>query len=160
MTTDGDQRRLVMLALAIYWGCILFGLTGPLMAYILVETVKHDQSFSQALHQLRLYLFAPGYNLFLIAALNALPFILFSVFVLFHVGLIPSGQCQLARRRAAGILTAAAVGIGLSGWTHVSTLLYPDAQSALAYVFLPFVLLIAFPVSYAVGRLLGLWLIR
>jgi hypothetical protein len=159
MTADRNPRRLVMLTLTIYWGCILFGPTGPWMAYILVETVKHDQSLSQAFHQLRLYLFAPGYNLFLIAALNAVPFLLFSVFVLFHLGLIPTGQCQLARRRAAGILTAAAVGIGLSGWTHVSTLLCPHAQSALAYVFLPFVL-IAFPLSYGVGRLLGLWLIR
>ena len=160
MTTDRNPRRRVMLTLTIYWGGILFGLIGPWMAYILVETVKHDQSLCQAFHKLRLYLFAPGYNLFLFAALNAVPFLLFSVFVLYHLGLIPSGQCQLARRRATGILAAAAIGITLTGWTHLSTLLYPDAQSALAYVFLPFVLLIAFPLSYGAGKLLSLWLIR
>jgi hypothetical protein len=160
MTTDRNRLHLVMLTLATYWGCIVFGLTGPWIAYVLVETVKHGQSFNLTLHQLRLYLFAPGYNLFLIAVLNAVPFVLFSVFSLFHLGLAPAGHCLVVRRRAAGILIAAAIGIGLSGWTHLSTLLYPDAQGALAYIFLPFLLLIAFPVSYAAGRLLGMWCIR
>jgi hypothetical protein len=125
-----------------------------------VDMLKHGQSFGQTWHQLRLHLFAPGYNLFLIAVLNAVPFVLFAVFALFHLGRIPSGQCQPARRRAAGILTALLAGLGLSGWTHLSTLLYPDAQGALAYLFLPFVLLIVFPTGYLVGRFLGLWFIR
>ena len=40
------------------------------------------------------------------------------------------------------------------------TLWYPDAQGALAYVFLPFAQVIVVPVSYAAGRLLGRILIR
>ena len=90
----------------------------------------------------------------------AVPFILFSVFALLHLGLIPSDNGRLARRRAAGILMAAMIGVGLSGWTHLDTLLYPDAQGALAYVFLPVVLLIVLLVGYAGGRLVGALLIR
>lgn len=160
MTTDRDQRRLAMLTLVIYWGAILFGLLAPWLAQVIVDMAKHNQTLGQSMHQLRLHLFAPGYNLFLVAVLNAVPFVLFAVFALFHLGLIPAGQCQPARRRAAGILTALLAGLGLSGWTHLGTLLYPGAQGALAYLFLPFVLLIVFPAGYLAGRFLGLWFIR
>lgn len=160
MTTERHQQQLVLLTLAVFWGSVLFGLLMPWLSSIIVDMIKHGQSFDHAMHQLRLYLFAPGYNLFLVAVLNAVPFVLFAVFALWHLGLIPTGACQLAKRRAGGILAALLTGIGLSGWTHLSTLLYPDAQGALAYLFLPFALVIAFPASYLVGRLAGHWLFR
>jgi hypothetical protein len=50
--------------------------------------------------------------------------------------------------------------MGFSMWTHVTTLWYPDAQAALAYLFLPFLLLVLMPVCYAFGRGLGLLLFR
>lgn len=160
MTQDRDLRRLARLTLALYWGSILFGLTAPWLSNIAVDMAKHHQSVGQAFHQLRLHLFAPGYNLFLVALLNAVPFVLFAVFTLLHLGLLPPGQCRLARRRAAGVLTTLLLGIGLSAWTQVMTLWHPDAQSALAYFFLPFVLSALMPVGYALGRGLGTLLFR
>ena len=160
MTDSAPARRLTTFTLIVYWGCILLGLTLPLLATVGVDLVKHQQSLGQAFHQLRLHLFAPGYNLFLIAVMNALPFILFAVFALFHLGLAPSEDQRLAGRRKAGVLLATLGLLGLAAWTHVMTLWYPDAQGALAYVFLPFAQVIVVPVSYAAGRLLGRILIR
>lgn len=160
MTDPKSTHRLTALTLIVYWGCILFGLTLPWLATVGVDMVKHQQSFGQAFHQLRLHLFAPGYNLFLIAVMNAVPFILFAVFTLFHLELAPSQDQRLAGRRRAGILVATLGLVGLSTWTHVMTLWYPDAQGALAYFFLPFVLLGLTPVGYALGRGLGTLMFR
>lgn len=160
MTDPKSTRRLTALTFIVYWGCILLGLTLPLLATVCVDMAKHHRSFGQAFHQLQLHLFAPGYNLFLIAAMNAVPFILFSVVTLFHLGLVPAQDRQLASRRKAGILMSIVWLVGLSTWTHVMTLWYPDAQGALAYFFLPFVLLGLVPVGYAVGRGLGALMLR
>lgn len=160
MTRPVSNRGMVLGTLTIYWGCILLGLTLPWLATVGVDMVKHHQSFGQAFHQLRLHLFAPGYNLFLIAVMNAVPFILFAVFTLFHLGLAPSQDRRLVGRRSAGILVATLGLVGLSTWTHVMTLWYPDAQGALAYLFLPFWQFLLMPLGYAGGRLLGLLLIR
>lgn len=43
----------------------------------------------------------------------------------------------------------------IAGWTHVSVLVYPDAQGALAYFYLPALLLISLPLGYGVGRALA-----
>ena len=160
MNKLGSANRLITFTLMVYWGCILLGLGIPWLATIAVDLLKHDQSFDQALHQLRLHLFAPGYSLFLIAVLNAIPFGLFAVFTLFHMGLAPSGNRILVGRRGAGVVVTAIGLIGLSAWTHVTTLWFPDAQGAIAYIFLPFVLLILIPVAYMIGRSLGRLIFR
>lgn len=160
MTVRASNNPLTAFTLIVYWGCILLGLTLPWLATVGIDMVKHHQSFGQAFHQLRLHLFAPGYNQFLVAGMNAVPFILFAVFTLFHLGLTPSEEQRLAGRRRAGILVAMLGLVGLGTWTHVTTLWYPDAQGALAYFFLPIWQVLLMPLGYAGGRLLGLILIR
>ncbi|HKC93023.1 MAG TPA: hypothetical protein VKB81_03280, partial [Nitrospira sp.] len=86
MTDQTLNRRLTTFTVTVYWGCILLGLGIPWFATITVDMLKHDQSLVQAIHQLQLHLFAPGYNLFLVAILNAVPFVLFAVFSLLHMG--------------------------------------------------------------------------
>jgi hypothetical protein len=159
-TPTTSSHRLTLFTLLIYWGCILLGIGIPWFATITLDVVTHDQSFAQAMHQLRLHLFAPGYNLFLIAVLNAVPFVLFAVFSLFHMGLAPSQDRKLIGRRGAAVLVTALGLIGISAWTHVVTLWHPDAQSAIVYLFLPFVLLCLMPASYALGRALGTLVFR
>jgi hypothetical protein len=160
MTTNPSSHRLTLFTLLIYWGCILLGLGIPWLATMSVDVLKHNQSLAQAAHQLHLHLFAPGYNLFLIGLLNAVPFVLVAVFALFHMGLAPSQDPKLSGRRGAGVLVTAIGLIGLSAWTHVMTLWFPDAQGALAYFFLPFVLLGLVPIGYALGRGLGVLIFR
>ena len=152
MSVREPNSRLSRFTLFIYWSCIVLGLGIPWFATIAVDMLKHDQSLVQATHQLQIHLFAPGYNLFLIALLNAAPFLLFAIFSLLHLGFAPSTDQNLCRRRGAGV-TVAAIGLfGLSAWTHVTTLWHPDAQGALAYLFLPVVLLALMPIAYALGR--------
>ena len=160
MTATGSSHRLTLFTLIIYWGCILLGPGIPWVATIAIDMLKHDQSLAQAVHQLRLHLFAPGYNLFLIGVINAAPFVLFAIFALFHMGLAPWENRRLCGRRGAGLLVTAIGLVGLSAWTHVMTLWFPDAQGALAYLFLPFVLLGLMPVSYALGRGFGILIYR
>ena len=45
--------------------------------------------------------------------------------------------------------------MGLSAWAHLATILYPDAQGALVYLFLPIYLLVLIPLGYGCGRLIG-----
>jgi|SRR5688572_732253 hypothetical protein len=160
MAMTGSPSRLPVLALAVYWSCVLLGLSIPGIATIAVDVLKHDQSVSEAVRQLRLHLFAPGHNLFLIALMNAAPFVVFAIFSLFHLGLAPLHDRTLFGRRSFGVVFSAIGLVATSAWTHVTTLWYPDAQGALAYLFLPLVLLVLMPVGYAAGRALGCLIFR
>ncbi len=152
--------RFTILTLVLYWACVLSGLAIPWIATIAVDVAKHDQSLAGAVRQLRLHLFAPGYNLFIIALMNAVPFLIFAVFLLFHMGLSPMDDRNLRGRRSAGVLLTVIGLVGFSLWTHVTTLWQADAQAALAYLFLPFVLLVLMPVCYAFGRALATLVFR
>jgi len=160
MTDPSSNHRLAGFTLTLYWGCISLGIGIPWLATIIVDLLKHGQSTGQALHQLRLHLFAPGYNLFLVGILNAIPFVLFAVFALFHLGGTSPQNRRMAMRRATGVTVTSLGLIGLALWTHVTTLWYPDAQGALVYFFLPIVLVALIPVGYSAGRGLGILLFR
>ncbi len=150
MTDRFDSRRQTVVTLTTYWSCILLGLAIPGLSTVAVDMLKHGQSLGQALHQWHIHLFAPGFNLFLVALLNALPFVLFAVFVLFHLGLADRRSPGWLRRLS-GVVLATLVAIGLSLWTHVMTLWHPDAQGALAYFMLPMLLLLVIPACYVLG---------
>lgn len=160
MSAQESNGRLTTFTVIVYWGCILLGLGIPWIATIAVDVSKHDLSLAQATRQLQLHLFAPGYNLFLIGLFNAVPFMLFAIFTLFHMGLAPSPDRRLCGRRGASVLVTAIGLVGLSAWTHVMTLWYPDAQGALAYLFLPILLLGLMPIGYALGRAVGTLIFR
>ncbi|SLM48348.1 conserved membrane protein of unknown function [Nitrospira japonica] len=160
MSETVSHSRFRRTTVILYWACIGLGLTIPWFAVILVDLLKHRQSIGQALHQWRIHLFAPGYNLFLVGLLNAVPFVLLALFLLLHLGRTSSHSFPLAGRRMLGVTTAALAAIGLSAWVQFSTLWFPDAQGALAYIFLPIGLTGLLPVGYAVGRVLGRLLVR
>lgn len=160
MSVRQSLSWLTTFTVIVYWSCILLGLGMPWFATIAVDMLKHDQSLGQATHQLQLHLFAPGYNLFLIAIFNAVPFVLFAVFTLFHMGFAPTEDRRLCGRRGAGVLVAVIGLVGLTAWTHLMTLWYPDAQGALVYLFLPVLLLGLLPIGYAIGRGVGTLIFR
>jgi hypothetical protein len=85
-TATDSRRRFTVFTLVLYWTCTLSGLAIPWIATVAVDMAKHDQSLAGAVRQLRLHLFAPGYNLFGIALINAMPFMIVAVFLLFHLG--------------------------------------------------------------------------
>lgn len=156
-TTDNHSRAI--LTLAFYWGSILLGMILPWLLLLAFEISAHQRTLAQAFAYVRLHFFTPGYNFFLIGILNAVPFMIFSVFLLFHLGRTPVQEPAFFSRRMAGVLGALLLMFGVSFWTHVTTLVHPDAQGALAYLFLPLVLTVLMPLGYAGGRLVGkLWI--
>jgi hypothetical protein len=159
-TATDSPRRFTVLTLVLYWSCTLSGLAIPWIATVAVDMAKHDQSLAGAVGQLRLHLFAPGYNLFVIALINAMPFMIFAVFLLFHLGRAPMDDRTLRGRRSAGVLMTVIGLVAFSLWTHLTTLWQADAQAALAYLFLPFLLLLLIPICYAFGRALSTLVFR
>jgi hypothetical protein len=118
-----------------------------------VDHVVHHIPLHRASQSFRLHLFAPGYNLFLVGILTAVPFAVLALVILFHLGMAPAQVPLIGRRRAMGLTCAAFGMLAVAGWTHVDVLIHPDAQGALAYFFLPIVLLFLLPVGYGIGRL-------
>jgi hypothetical protein len=149
-TATDSRRRFTVFTLVLYWTCTLSGLAIPWIATVAVDMAKHDQSLAGAVRQLRLHLFAPGYNLFGIALINAMPFMIVA----------PMNDRTLRGRRSAGVLMTVIGLLAFSLWTHVTTLWQADAQAALAYLFLPFLLLLLIPICYAFGRALSTLVFR
>ena len=141
--------------MTLYWGCIVFGLTLPGVVTVAHDMYRRHGAWAEAWQDFSLHLFAPGYNLFLIGVLNAIPFVLLAVFILFHLGAAEQQKPVIISRRLFGVAGAVAVAVVLSAWAHIGTTLYPDAQGALVYFFLPIYLLGLIPLGYGCGRLIG-----
>jgi hypothetical protein len=150
-----NGKPLARLTLALFWSAVLGGFTIPGLISIGHDVAVRHVALADAWQDYRLHLFVPGYNLFLVAALNAIPFVLLAVFLLFHLGsALPLGHVVVSRR-IVGTLGAWLTAFGLSVWMHLSLTLHPDAQGAIALVFLPFYLLLLVPAGYVFGRLIG-----
>lgn len=147
--------RLRVLTRLGFWFTLLIGFLLPWAIMLGVDTWVHDVPLARAWRSFTLHLFAPGYNLFLVGVLTAIPFVVLALVMLLHLGTIPSQQALIAHRRALGLLSAEFVMLTIAGWTHVSVLVHPDAQGALAYFYLPVLLLISLPLGYGVGRALA-----
>ncbi len=155
MTALRDTRTLTRITVTLYWGCIVFGLTLPGIVTVAHDAYRRHGAWAEAWQDFRLHLFAPGYNLFLVGVLNAIPFILLAVFILFHLGTAAQQEPVIVSRRLLGVAGAVAAAVGLSAWAHIAVTLYPDAQGALVYLFLPIYLLGLIPLGYGCGRLIG-----
>jgi hypothetical protein len=154
MSDEPSPSQPTGLILSLFWGSILLSLTMPWCLLALFEVSAHRRTAGEAFRYLSLHFFAPGYHYFLVGLLSATPFAVCAVFLLFHLGW--NNRLEQARRarRMAGILGSLILTLGVSFWTHLSTLMYPDAQGALVYFFLPFVLLVLIPLGYGAGRLI------
>jgi hypothetical protein len=155
MTALHHPRTLTRITVTLYWGCIVFGLTLPGIVTVAHDSYRSHGAWAEAIQDFRLHLFAPGYNLFLVGVLNVIPFVLLAVFILFHLGTAAKQDPAIVFRRLLGVAGAVAVAVGISAWAHLGTTLYPDAQGALVYLFLPFYLLVLIPLGYGCGRLIG-----
>jgi len=114
MTMMGTSRKLTWLTVTLYWGCILYGLALPGIVTIVHDASRRQGAWAEAWQDYHLHLFAPGYNLFLVAALNAIPFVLLAVFILFHLGTAVAKEPVIVSRRLAGVAGAVAAAVGLN----------------------------------------------
>ncbi len=155
-----SDKGIRLITVVTYWIAIVLGPLVPWATLILTDVAVRHVPLTQALHDFRAHLFAPGYNLFLIGMLDAVPFIAFALLTLCHLGMSSLEDSVQTCRRVTGIAGAGLAITVVSIWIHVTILLHPDAQGAIAYFFLPVVLLILLPVGYAGGRLIGTLLIH
>ena len=133
--TDTIAPRSPWLILSLFWGSILFSLMLPWGLLTLFEVSAHRRSVAEALRRVRLHFFAPGHHYYLIGLLSAAPFMVCAVFLLFHLN--DQVQPALFSRRLSGVLGGLVLMFGIAFWTHLSALLYPDAQGALALLLPP-----------------------
>lgn len=157
MTTIAHEKslRLRILTSIGFWASSVGGLLLPWAIMLAVDISFRRIPFARAWRSFTLHLFAPGYNFFLIGALTAAPFVILAVVILVHLGTAPVQNQLIARRRAFALACA---GLGMliaAAWTHLDVLIHPDAQGALAYFYLPLILLALLPVGYGVGRLIA-----
>ncbi|ALA57520.1 hypothetical protein [Nitrospira moscoviensis] len=151
---DADApSRPATLILTLFWGSLLLSLTLPWGLLTLFEVSAHRRTMTEALKHVHLHFFAPGYQYFLVGLLSAAPFAVCAVFLLFHLGWRPLDRPRFVRRLA-GVSGSLLLMLGISFWTHLSALMYPDAQGALVYLFLPYILLVLIPLGYGIGRLI------
>ncbi len=157
MTATGHETstRLRVLTRLGFWGSVIGGLLFPWAIMLAVEVVVHQVPFARAWRSFTLHLFAPGYNFFLIGVLMAVPFVILAVLILLHLGAAPVQDLQIPRRRTLGLAGAGLGMLVLASWTHVEVLVHPDAQGALAYLYLPILLLASLPVGYGLGRIIA-----
>jgi len=153
MTDQTAPSRPTVLIMSLFWGSILLSLILPWGLLTLFEISAHRRSPADAVHHVSLYFFAPGYNYFLVGLLSVAPFMVGAVLLLLHLGWNDRLAPAQRTRRLAGILGSLILMFGVSFWTHLSALMYPDAQGALVYFFLPYILLVLMPIGYGLGRL-------
>lgn len=138
-----------------FWFTLLIGFLHAWAIMLGVDTWVHHVPFARAWRSFTLHLFAPGYNLFLVGVLTAIPFVVLAIVMLLHVGAIDSRKALIAHRRVLGLVSADLIMLIIAGWTHIMVLIYPDAQGALAYFYLPALLLLSLPIGYGIGRALA-----
>ena len=153
VTPSTTSARLRLMTRVGVWVSAIGGVILPWTIMLAIDHFVHHLPLQRAWQSFRLHLFAPGYNLFLVGILTAVPFTILALVILLHLGMAPLQAPLIGRRRALGLICAAFGMLAVTGWTHVDILIHPDAQGALAYFFLPIVLLLLLPVGYVVGRL-------
>ena len=154
-TGKENSSRIRMMARVSLWTSVLGGLLLPWVIMLTVETLVRDVPFPRAWRSFTLHLFAPGYNLFLVGVLTALPFVVLAVIILFHLGTASAHNVLIAYRRALGLFSAGFSMVLIASWIHIDVLIHPDAQGALAYFYLPILLLTILPFGYGLGRALA-----
>ncbi|MDR4479404.1 MAG: hypothetical protein R3B37_06595 [Nitrospira sp.] len=153
------STRLRVLTRLGFWGSLLAGLLLPWTIMLSVDIFVRHIPFARAWRSFSLHLFTPGYNFFLIGVLTAVPFVVLAVVILLHLGTAPVQHALVPRRRALGLACAGLGMLAHAGRTHAEVLIHPDAQGALAYLYLPIVLLAILPVGYGLGRILATMLL-
>jgi hypothetical protein len=77
------------------------------------------------------------------------------VIIIVHLGTASAHNTLIAYRRTLGLFSAGLSMVLIAGWIHVEVLIHPDAQGALAYFYLPILLVTILPLGYGLGRALA-----
>jgi len=139
-----------------FWGITLIGF---LLPWFVIVSCQIYFGHSAEIKHFPAHLFGSGYNFFLVAVMNAAPFVILAVAARFL--LKPGQERRIRRSRLAGLGTAAACDMGLSlfaqigVWSHMFNPRVHASLAGLGIFLLFFVALAALPVGYLLGWAAG-----
>ena len=150
-----NYRRRITL---VFWTAVVLGFGLP--AGVAIVADSRNGSVVMAASHWAGNLFEPGYNEFALSALHAAPYVLAAVFALFHLAHgWKQGELRF-RSRLAGIFGAILAGAVFSTATLWAIRTSRSSTAAIGYLFLPFEVVPAILIGYALGRLAALRLYR
>ena len=145
------------------WVFVICGLVLPWVIRILAEWSFHPRDLARILKEFPALLFAPGHNLFLLALLNGLPFLVVAVLgrLLVQEAAVPPARVP----RLLGVIAAGLMTLGLSCYVHLSVWMNvfgprPSSTAGIAFVFLPLCAAAFMVPAYGIGWLTGKTLFR
>lgn len=157
-TTPDSHRQLFILLLS----C---GLVAPPLVYLTVEAVAGERSLWRSMIELPSLLFKRGYSLGTAFLFGSVPLVVLAFFVrsCLRDGALLGRQGRMARLSgiAGAILLCAVItlGIQIEVWRGVYQLSPGSSTNAVAIYFLPAYGGVAMAVGYAVGWLIGRWVL-
>ena len=126
------------------WCGVAAGLLLPAMVSMAVEILRGQSpigSFEERISNL----FRPGYNEFLIAVFNTVPFALVAV----------ASRLSGTRAHFWGIVAAVGATFTFSLWFLIAIRTTRSSTAGIGYLFFPIELSLTLPITYGVGFLLG-----
>ncbi len=141
---------------AVFWATIATGFCLPGVVEILTAHFRHHAAWGVAVSDWWSHLFLPGYNGFLLATIQAVPFAVFAVFNLYRLTRGWDGGEKMFRNRLTAAVAGLACGGSLSLWGLASIAASSSSTSAIGYLFLPLPVSLVMIVGYFAGMVAGL----
>ena len=149
MTTNGSSRGpRDRWAAALFWIGALAGVVLPVVGMMLAG--RHPPARVLAEFWRSFVGAEPG--LAFATAVHAVPFLIYAVFALLHLGRIPAGDASHAARRLGGTLGALLAMAGVGLWGNIAIFASRSSTAPIGFVFLPVYLLGAGALGYVLGR--------
>lgn len=153
MTEFREGKPLVITV--VFWTTIATGFCLPGVVEILTAHFRHHAAWNVAVSNWWSHLFLPGYNGFLLATIEAIPFAVFAVFNLYRLTRGWDAGEKIFRTRLTAAIVGLACGGSLSLWGLASIAASSSSTSAIGYLFLPGPVSIVLIVGYFVGMMAG-----
>ena len=150
MTEYRGSRPVVITA--VFWAIISTGFCLPGVVEILTARFRHNAAWGVAVSDWWSHLFLPGYNGFLLATIQAVPFVVFAVFNLFRLTRGWDAGDNVFRNRLTEAIVGLACGGSLLLWGLASIAASSSSTSAIGYLFLPGPVSVVLIVGYFAGR--------
>jgi hypothetical protein len=149
----------------LFWGTIAFGLLVPVLVVELAAAVLvGSRSFGQAVADLPRILFAPGYGLFVIVLLTAIPFVVLAFVIRSEFRSRVNDIAEARTRSIARVVGAAAfvtgfvLAVQMGIWVKTYETGRGVSTAGIGLYLLPFEALLVLAVGYYVGGLAG-WVV-
>lgn len=151
-----DEAALNTVTVLIFWGSIILGVVLPWAVFI----VTHRHNDPRVLETFWRDLLGPDPWMLLAGVFNGIPFLVYAVFALLHLGKAAGHGAAVAWRRLSGVLTAGAAMTAISLWGNIAILTSRSSTASIGFLFLPIYLLLALAAGYGLGRLLARFWVR